>query len=138
MKKRTNDIYKHFGDIFGDLHSEDIEKFKDPVVLGILISRLIDERENTHRILKTLVERLDRIERKLSETETKNKEQILSEIDEDLYNFVKVMGKVCAADVKKHFRYKGKNAASARLNKLVNMNLLNKKQAGKKVFFYLR
>ena len=128
--------------MLGNLDSATAEKFKDPVVLGFLISRLVEERENTNRLMKTLIERIEYLEKKiaaLSAAGAPNKqagEIIMSEIDEDLYQFVKAMGKVCANEVMKQFKYKGTNAASARLNKLVNMGLLNKKQAGKRVYFY--
>ena len=139
-KKNTDNLYKGFGDLFGDLDQETVNKLRDPVVLGVLISRLIEERENTNRLLKTLISRIEELERRLGEKETPAHEDeiLLSEKDEELYTFVKAMGKVCAEDVAREFGYKGRNAASARLNKLVNMGLLKKKQAGKKVYFLLR
>jgi hypothetical protein len=62
-------------------------------------------------------------------------EPLLPEIDEQILNFVKSSGKATAEQVRAKFSYKGKNAACARLNRLCDMNLLLKKQAGRKVYF---
>lgn len=116
---------------------ENMEKFKDPVVLGELVYRLLEERENTNRLLKNIMQRLDVLEAKGISTEPIQQElELLPEIDEHILEFVKESGKVTAEEVRKRFKYKGKNAASSRLNRLVNRNLLVKKQVGKKVFFF--
>lgn len=108
---------------------------EEPLLLGALLAKLVEERENTNRLLKTLIARLEAIERKLGMEE--EKEIILSEIDEVLMGFVKESGKVTAEDVQKKFNYKGKNAASQRLNRLYEAGLLKKKQAGKKVYYFI-
>jgi hypothetical protein len=41
----------------------------------------------------------------------------------------------CAEDIKKHMSYKGKNAASARLNRLFKEGLLDRYQLGHKVYY---
>ncbi len=116
---------------------ENMEKFKDPVVLGELMYKLLEERENTNRLLKTIIERLDRLESQGISTEKVVEEvPMLAEIDADILGFVKDSGKVTAEEVRRKFNYKGKNAASSRLNRLVNQSLLRKKQVGKKVFFF--
>jgi len=63
-------------------------------------------------------------------------EPLLPEIDEQIMGFVKEAGKATADEVRTRFRYKGKNAACARLNRLCDMGLLQKKQAGRKVYFF--
>lgn len=113
-----------------------LAKFNDPVVLGELMYKLLEERENTNRILKNILAKLENMEKGAGVLETSQNKIILSDIDEEIFTFVKTNGKVTAEDVKKHFQYKGKNAASARLNKLYEMNLLNKQQVGKKVVFF--
>jgi uncharacterized membrane protein len=113
---------------------ENMQKFKDPIILGELVYKLLEERENTNRILKNVLARLEELERKsgkIAEEET-----LLPEVDEQILDFVRNQGKVTAEDVREKFKYKGKNAASARLNRLCNIGLLKKKQAGKKVFFF--
>ncbi len=122
--------------------SEDLErnvsKFNDPVVLGELVYKLLEERENTNRILKNLLAKLETLEAKLGGTSTiqKQEEMLLPEIDEQILSFVKEQGKATAETVRAHFNYKGTNAASSRLNRLYDIGMLEKKQVGKKVFFF--
>ena len=114
-------------------------KFNDPVVLGELVYRLLEERENTNRILKNILAKLDSLESKgvsVQEMKEDVKEVLLPKIDEDIMKYIKKSDKVTAEMVRVRFKYKGKNAASARLNKLVGLGLLQKKQVGKKVFFF--
>ncbi len=124
---------------------ENLDKFKDPVVLGELVYRLMEERENTNRLLKTLMQKIDSLEAKIgsnaqaapSETKEipKENEVLLPQVDEDIMKVVKELGKATAEDIRSRLHYKGKNAASARLNRLFELGLLKKVQVGKKVFF---
>jgi len=116
--------------------AENLEKFKDPVVLGELVFRLMEERENTNRLLKTLLGKIEALERKLAEKPAKTGERLLPEVDEAIVAFLKE-GPKTAEDVQKKFGYRGKNAASARLNRLHDYGVVVKKHAGKKVFFSL-
>ena len=61
---------------------------------------------------------------------------ILADVDEQIMQFLKDCKKATAEEVRAKFNYKGKNAASARLNRLCDMGLLQKTQAGKKVYFF--
>ncbi|MBM3229836.1 hypothetical protein FJZ26_05370 [Candidatus Parvarchaeota archaeon] len=63
---------------------------------------------------------------------------LVPEIDAQIISFVQVSGHVSAEDVQSKFKYKGKNAASARLNRLCSINLLEKQQVGRKVYFRVR
>lgn len=124
---------------------ENLDKFKDPVVLGELVYRLMEERENTNRLLKTLMQKIDSLEAKIgsnvqsvaNETKESPKENevLLPQVDEDIMKVVKELGKATAEDIRSRLHYKGKNAASARLNRLFELGLLKKVQVGKKVFF---
>ena len=64
-------------------------------------------------------------------------EVLLPEVDEQIVSFVKRKRHVNAEDVQKEFAYKGTNAASSRLNRLVREGVLQKKQVGRKVVFTL-
>lgn len=108
---------------------------EEPLLMAALLAKLVEERENTNRLIKTLVARLEGIERRLATKEPGG--MILSEIDEALMGFVKKSGKATAEDVQKKFNYKGRNAASQRLNRLYEAGLLKKKQAGKKVYYFV-
>ncbi len=112
--------------------------FKDPLVLGALLSALKDERSSTNLLLKELNVKLDRIESRLAAVETSKpdaKAAMVAEVDSDILDFIRLQGKACSEDVQTQFQYKGKNAASARLNHLFRLGLLEKHQVGKKVYF---
>lgn len=117
--------------------AENLEKFKDPVVLGELVYLLKEERENTNRILKTLLAKIEALELKLAEKEKVHAAEVmLPEVDEAIVSFLKE-GPKTAEDVQRKFGYRGKNAASARLNRLHDLGVVVKKHVGKKVFFTL-
>ncbi len=123
-------------EIANDLE-ENLEKFRDPVILGEMVYKLLEERENTNRILKNLLVRLEALERKVAQGSAPKQEVLLPEVDQQILDFVKSHGPVTAQDVQKAFKYKGRNAASSRLNRLYAQGLLQKKQVGRKVYFLL-
>ena len=140
MKDNDDKKYKPIDNAFtkeirSDLEHH-LEKFQDPIVLGEMVYRLLEERENTNRLLKNILQKLEAIEAKIGKGAAVIEKPLLPAIDERILAFVKESGKVTAEEVRVKFKYKGKNAASARLNRLCNMGLLQKKQAGKKVFFF--
>jgi len=116
---------------------EVVEKFKDPQVLASLYYRTYEERKKSNRVLATILQRLDRLEEKIGTSETvgRKEEILLPSVDEEIIAFIKQRGHICAEDVKRAFSYKGKNAASARLNRLYEMGLLKKEQVGRMVYF---
>lgn len=129
----------------------DIGKLRDPVVLAALMHTAATERENTNRLLKTLIERLDskfaEVDERLSAVERGNpamqqmgepEEILLPSVDEEMLKFVKEKRHVSAEEVRRRFGYKGKNAASSRLNHLYGMGLLSKKQVGRVVMFGIK
>jgi len=132
----TKDNFKSIGSpqfrekISADLQ-QNLEKFRDPVVLGELMYQLLEERENTNRLLKTLLQRLDALEKPSRPDE----EPLIPEMDEKIVDFVRKKGKATAEDVQAEFGYKGKNGASSRLNRLGTLGLLTKRQVGRKVYF---
>jgi len=143
MDDNVDNIYKHnikstgaFREgIKSDLE-QNAQKFNDPVVLGELLYKLLEERENTNRILKNILAKLEGITPGAPATEMRKEETLVPEIDEKILEFAKQKGRITAEDVRQEFKYKGKNGASARLNRLYGLNLLGKKQVGKKVFFF--
>ncbi len=139
MKGNTEKHYKsNDSALLREIHADlekNTEKFRDPVVLGEMLYKLLEERENTNRILKNILAKIDVVAEKKA-GKSAAKEVWLPKIDEQILAFVKEQGKVTAETVRKKFKYRGKNAASARLNRLCKMNVIQKKQVGKKVFFF--
>lgn len=117
--------------------AENLEKFKDPIVLGEIVYLLKEERENTNRILKNILAKLEAIENNLKSKREDVENILLGEIDKNIVEILKE-GPKTAEDIRAKLGYKGKNAASARLNRLYELGIVNKKQAGKKVYFMLK
>ncbi len=127
-------------EIRSDLENN-MQKFRDPIILGELVFRLMEERENTNRLLKNILARLDAIEGNRSGMQTNplspnNMEDMLPEIDEQIVGYIREHGRATAEEVRSRFNYKGKNAASARLNRLCDLHVLQKKQVGRKMYFF--
>ncbi|MFA6048728.1 MAG: BlaI/MecI/CopY family transcriptional regulator [Candidatus Micrarchaeia archaeon] len=123
------------------------EQMKNPLVVGAMLHKLSEERSSANLVLREINAKLDRLlalEGRLSALESAfaaasekpgEAKALLSETDEAIMQLVKKQGKACAEDVQKRFKYKGANAACSRLNRLFQQGLLEKKQAGKKVFY---
>lgn len=119
----------------------DIEKFKDPYVVGAMIHRLVEERKLTNQMLRDIHKKLNSLTdlmEKQGVPAVAIQEAMLPEQDERILAFVRKKGKVDAFDVKGKFEYKGKNAASARLNALVKAGFLQKRRVGRRVYFLIR
>lgn len=142
MEEYADNIYKTSAkgknireEIKSDLESN-LSKFNDPIVLGELMYKLLEERENTNRILKNILAKLERIEPNAPLNLPQEQPPLLPAIDEQIVEYMRAKGKVEAEDVRREFKYKGRNAASARLNRLFELGLIEKKQVGKKMFFF--
>ena len=133
---KTNSAASGFSEEVEKDIQENMEKFRDPMVLAEMMYKLLEERENTNRILKNIFTKLERIEKNMQLTGVETEEPLLPEVDTKILEYVSGLGKATAEDVRTKFKYKGKNAASARLNRLCELGLLRKKQVGKKVFFF--
>ena len=59
----------------------------------------------------------------------------ISGLDAKIIQFIQVKGMTCADDIKSQMSYKGRNAASARLNRLYKQGLLERYQLGHKVYY---
>ena len=106
------------------------------------------ERESTNRLLKTLIEKLDakfsEVDSRLARIEKQSaapmaaagqEEVLLPSVDEEILKFVREKRHASAEEVRKKFGYKGKNAASARLSRMYDLGLLDKKQVGRAVLY---
>ena len=115
----------------------DKEQFKDNATIGLLLYRLAKEREASNAMFKQISEQLERIASLLQKGSTEQVKSIISDIDQKILAHIQRNGKVDAEEIQSIFQYRGKNAASARLNDLYEKGLLKKGRAGKKVFYWV-
>jgi len=115
----------------------DKEQFKDNATIGLLLYRLAKEREASNAMFKQISEQLERIASLLQKGLPEQVKSIISDIDQKILAHIQRNGKVDAEEIQSIFQYRGKNAASARLNDLYEKGLLKKGRAGKKVFYWV-
>ncbi len=115
--------------------------------LAEALKYMVEERERTNKLLASITEKVQLLEKKIDELEGEaveeqeyerapDTEEIpLSPVDTSIINFIQTKGMACADEVKEFMHYKGRNAACARLNKLQRLGLLERFQLGHKVFY---
>jgi hypothetical protein len=128
----------------------------DPVAIATMLYSIAEEKKSSNLVIRdingkfdNMIGKLERIlinleelNRKLNSPQT-NAQQAsattqscnLSDRDNEVLDFVSLKKRVCADDLQKRFKYRGRNAASARLSKLFKDNILEKTYVGKKVFY---
>ncbi len=118
---------------------------ENPLALGVLMYKVMEERENTNRLLKTILNKIERLEKRIemieeskNEIKVRKKDVLLSEADERIIEIIRRLGKATAKEIAKEMNYRGANAASARMNRLYEQGILLKKRVGKKVYFFLK
>lgn len=115
--------------------------------IGQSYSRISDERKNSNKILINITAALEKLSGQMNRIEEKSdvilgtprhvsNKELLSKRDIEILNIIDEVGKVTSEDIKEKFGYKNKNAACARLNRLEERGLLNKKYSGRKVLYY--
>ncbi len=111
-----------------------------------ILKYLINESKTTTTLLKNISDRLGYLEdSKDAEYEQDDQTllqgnrlmryQPLSELDAKIMQIIQIRGMACADDIMKEMTYKGRNAASARLNRLYKQGLLERWQLGHKVYY---
>jgi hypothetical protein len=117
--------------------------------LGSAIRTFTEEREKTNKTLIQIIDKvkeLDEVVKSMAANEQAaadeysplgNREIGLSSVDARIINFVQtsIDGMACADAVRKYMKYRGNNAACARLNRLHKMGLLERHQLGHKVYY---
>lgn len=115
--------------------------------LFALVKYMIDENKRTTMIMSEIAGRLSRLEGELvsespeeqqyaQQAEQQHRSTIpLSRLDTKILQHVQMMDMVSAEDIQKQMNYKGRNAASSRLNKLYKQGLLERYQLGHKVYY---
>ncbi len=113
---------------------------KDPLMLGVLLYKLAEERRKTNELLLQINEKYDKIMFKLKTIPHKEEKQtveLLPEQDQKIMQLVKINGCVDAETVMKALNYKGLNAASQRLSRLAKEGFLQKVRSGRKILYFL-
>ena len=120
--------------------------------LFALLKYMIEENKKTTMLLKGIAESISRIDAEINSPAIEDeataaphavdagkgaKELPLSESDTKIIQAIQLSphSMACAEDIRVKLGYKGKNAASARLNKLYKAGLLDRYQLGKKVYY---
>jgi hypothetical protein len=73
-----------------------------------------------------------------SQISSASREMLLAPADEQIVSALRSRGTLCAEQVRVIFGYKGKNAASSRLNRLYELGILEKQQAGRVVYYRMK
>ncbi len=116
----------------------DLEKFNDPLVIGALIYRLVQERMKTNELFEQILEELREIKEVIKSSgpvPITSKTGALGDVDEKIVGFIRKKGRATAEEVQAFLGYRGRNAASARLNRLYQLGILTKTRAGRKVYY---
>ncbi len=115
-----------------------------------LVKYMVDENRRTTMLLKSIQENMARLESGIRDNSYYEDEEVedqrqniirgarevpISWLDAEILKNVQVLGMACADDVKKRMNYKGRNAASVRLNKLYKLGILERFQLGRKVYY---
>ncbi|MCX6799029.1 MAG: hypothetical protein NTW59_02970 [Candidatus Diapherotrites archaeon] len=141
-------ISPRFSELSLDI-KEIAEYSKDPVFLAVLLFKLAEERDKTNKMLEQVVDKFDAIMLRLKTGETpafegrpaaveKTTADVLPEQDRMILHLAQAQGRVTAAEIQSELGYKGKNAASQRLNRLFREGHLRKMQSGRNVLYLAR
>ncbi len=143
-KKLMENINDKFNEFTFDVQ-EIMELSENPVFVSILLFKLAEERRKTNQLLEELNKKYDSIMLELKtkgtsvgeahQLTTEEDINVLPEQDQQILNLVQDKGLTSAEEVQKALSYKGRNAASQRLNMLYKQGYLKKIQSGKKVLF---
>ncbi len=128
------------GDQLKELN-EVTEKYKavaeNPLVFSQIFLGLKAAMDNFNSLLLDLNKKLVDIDERMSSLESRKSHDTvaLSKKDREVMKFVRSKERVSAEDLQKEFDYKGRHAASARLNRLFNAGALDKIHSGRTVYY---
>ena len=108
-----------------------------------LVKFVMDENKKTTLVLKGISDNLARIESDLNADYAAEENPVqeavrevpISELDARIIQHIQIKGMSCADDIKQQMNYRGRNAASARLNRMYKQGLLERHQLGHKVYY---
>jgi len=148
----------NFGEEFEELTegiAEVAYELDDGLKIGKMLYAIAEEKKSNNLVVREINSKFDQMINKLDRVATllesmqlnqgavmdeAEEEEFLgiSDRDEEILDFVKSHKRVNADDVQNHFKYRGRNAASARLNKLFRDELLEKVYAGRNVYYSVK
>ena len=151
LSKKTEQLERELKDLKYEINQLSSKKKKvlDENTVSSLMKQLVDERERSNKLLESITEKIAKLEKEIeikdykdpSESEIQefdavsNREVPLSELDSKILNFVQSKEMICADDLVVFMKYRGRNAACARLNKLYRQGILDRYQLGHKVYY---
>lgn len=140
-KELVESISPKFSELTLDIQ-QIMEKSNNPMFIGALLFKLAEERDKTNKLVEQFNDKIDRIMLELKtqglDKGTEKKEShfnVLAEQDQKILSEVERKGISTAEEIQAVMSYKGRNAASQRLNRLVKEGFLKKVQSGRKVSF---
>ena len=151
LSKKTEQLERELKDLKYEINQLSSKKKKvlDENTVSSLMKQLVEERERSNKLLESITEKIAKLEKEIeikdykdpSESEIQefdavsNREVPLSELDSKILNFVQSKEMICADDLVVFMKYRGRNAACARLNKLYRQGILDRYQLGHKVYY---
>ena len=140
-----------------DTRSHDMDQFKEKSKneennsnMLMLLKYMMDENKKTTMILKNISDSIAMLSADNEQGQEAPAEQAfmpniqqsakyeeipLSGLDSKIIEFIQVKGMACADDIKGLMSYRGRNAASSRLNNLYKRGILQRYQLGHKVYY---
>ena len=118
--------------------------------LLMIVKMMMDDSRKNTLILKAISDSISRLETEVGEAglyeqddqsafspveDKLSRVQPVSGLDAKILQIVQLRNMACADDVKQALGYRGRNAASARLNRLYQQGLLQRHQLGHKVYY---
>jgi predicted HTH transcriptional regulator len=141
------DYKQEFKNLTGEL-TQAVHKIQDPVAIATMLYSIAEEKKSSNLIVRNINSKLDNLMLKLEQLTKvldKMSKQMedrqptqnigISERDNEVINYIKQKKKICAKELQDKFKYKGRNAASARLSKLFKEGLLHKTYIGREVYY---
>ncbi len=105
-----------------------------------LLRFIMDENRKRDNLIRELSDKIDQLyypeEEAHAAVEPPQRGEVpLSELDARIIQFIQVKDMACADDIKSLMNYRGRNAASSRLNGLFKRGILQRYQLGHKVYY---
>jgi hypothetical protein len=134
----------------GEVFPENEAQAQTSMQLFSLLKYMMNENKRTTMLLQSMSDALSRLEGEITSMEygdsqsqlvapvsEARKELAVSTIDKGILQIIQLSpdGMACADDIRARMNYRGRNAASARLNKLHQLGVLERYQIGKKVYY---